>query len=126
MVSAARKIRIVTECSGLEPLPYVFETLGLAGRYEMAAACEIDPICRRVIRLCHTRSARPKELFKDISIRPPQELPDHDLYVAGFPCQPFSTMGVGQGMRDARGRGLIINHIISALAEKAPAGISCG
>ena len=60
MVSAARKIRIVTECSGLEPLPYVFERLGLAGRYEMAAACEIDPICRRVIRLCHTGSARPK------------------------------------------------------------------
>ena len=60
MVSAARKIRIVTECSGLEPLPYVFERLGLAGRYEMAASCEIDPICRRVIRLCHTRSARPK------------------------------------------------------------------
>jgi len=49
MVSAARKIRIVTECSGLEPLPYVFERLGLAGRYEMAAACEIDPICRRVM-----------------------------------------------------------------------------
>ena len=61
MVSAARKIRIVTECSGLEPLPYVFERLGLAGRYEMAAACEIDPICRRVIRLCHTGSARPKK-----------------------------------------------------------------
>jgi site-specific DNA-cytosine methylase len=120
MVSAARKIRIVTECSGLEPLPYVFERLGLAGRYEMAAACEIDPICRRVIRLCHTGSARPKKLFKDISIRPPQELPDHDFYVAGFPCQPFSTMGVGQGMRDARGRGLIINHIISALATKRP------
>ena len=29
-------------------------------------------------------------------------------------------MGVGQGMRDARGRGLIINHIISALATKRP------
>ena len=67
-----RKIRIVTECSGLEPLPYVFERLGSAGRYDMAAACEIDPICRRVIRLCHTGSARPKKLFKDISLRPPQ------------------------------------------------------
>ena len=61
MVSAARKIRIVTECSGLEPLPYVFERIGLAGRYEMATACEIDPICRRVIRLCHTGTTRPNK-----------------------------------------------------------------
>ena len=59
MVSAARKIRIVTECSGLEPLPYVLDRLGLAGKCEMAAACEIDPVCRRVTRLCHTGSARP-------------------------------------------------------------------
>jgi len=120
MASAARKIRIVTECSGLEPLPYVFDRLGLAGKYEMEAACEIDPLCRRVIRLCHTGPARPKKMFKDISRRQPWELPDHDLYVAGFPCQPFSTMGARQGVRDAKGRGLIINHIISALAAKRP------
>ena len=86
----------------------------------MAAACEIDPICRRVIRLCHTRSARPKNCSRTSTFGHPQELPDHDFYVAGFPCQPFSTMGVGQGMNDARGRGLIINHIISALAVKRP------
>jgi len=43
MVSAARKIRILTECSGLEPQPSVFGRLGLAGKYEMAAACEVDP-----------------------------------------------------------------------------------
>ena len=108
MVSAARKIRIVTECSGLEPLPYVFDRLGLAGKYEMEAACEIDPLCRRVIRLCHTGPARPKKMLKDISRRQPWELPDHDLYVAGFPCQPFSTTGARQGVRDAKGRGLII------------------
>ena len=30
-----------------------------------------------------------------------KELPDHDLYVAGFPCQPFSTMGPREGIADA-------------------------
>ena len=61
MLSAARKIRIVTECSGLEPLPYVFDRLGLAGKCEMAAACEIGPVCGRAIRLCHPGSTRPKQ-----------------------------------------------------------------
>ncbi|MFM7985178.1 MAG: DNA cytosine methyltransferase [Candidatus Fonsibacter sp.] len=33
-------------------------------------------------------------MFKDMSRTPPERLPDHDLYVAGFPCQPFSRHGV--------------------------------
>jgi len=115
-----RKIRVVTECSGLEPLPYVLDRLGLAGQYKMVAGCEVDPHCRRVIRLCHEGDARPRQLFKDITRRRPEQLPDHDLYVAGFPCQPFSTMGSRQGVDDPSGRGLIIEHIIAALATKLP------
>ena len=119
--SPQRTIRVVTECSGLEPLPYVLDNLGLAGRYRMVAACEVDRACRRVIRMCHKGHARPKLMLKDITRRHPDELPDHDLYVAGFPCQPFfSTMGSRQGVRDKLGRGLIINHMIAALAAKRP------
>ena len=86
----------------------------------MAAACEIDPLCRSVIHLRRTGSARPKKMFWDISRRRPRELPDHDFYVACCPCQPFSTMGARQGVRDARGRRLSITHIISVLAAKHP------
>lgn len=114
------KLRVVTECSGLEPLPFVLDRLGLAGKYKMVASCEIDPLCRRVVRLCHTGDARPSKLFKDITRRRPDQLPDHDLYVAGFPCQPFSTMGSRQGVNDKFGRGQIIDHIIAALATKLP------
>ena len=33
----------------------------------------------------------------------PRTLPDIDVLVAGFPCQPFSVMGYKKGFKDARG-----------------------
>ena len=91
---SVQKTRNVTECSGLEPLPYVLDRLGLI--------------------------SGPSQLVKDITRRRPEQLPDHDLYVVGFPCQPFSTMGSSQVLDDPFGRGLIIEHIIAALATKLP------
>jgi DNA (cytosine-5)-methyltransferase 1 len=59
-------------------------------------------------------------MLTDITSRRPQDLPDHDLYVAGFPCQPFSDMGLRQGVADRHGRGRIITHIVAALRAKQP------
>ena len=39
----------------------------------------------------------------DISVVSTSKIPDADILVAGFPCQPFSVMGYGKGFKDRRG-----------------------
>jgi DNA (cytosine-5)-methyltransferase 1 len=41
--------------------------------------------------------------FGDITKIDPRKLPDFDLFTGGFPCQPFSQVGLGLGEEDIRG-----------------------
>ena len=41
--------------------------------------------------------------FGDITKINPKNLPDFDLFTGGFPCQPFSSVGLGLGEEDIRG-----------------------
>ena len=61
-------------------------------------ACDIDDDCRTVYQ--HNYNIKPKS---DICQLTPEEIPDHDILFAGFPCQPFSIIGNGGGFSDARG-----------------------
>ena len=47
-------------------------------------------------------------------------MPQVDLYTAGFPCQPWSSAGKGEGRRDEQGRGLIFDHVLKYINEKLP------
>jgi DNA (cytosine-5)-methyltransferase 1 len=41
--------------------------------------------------------------YGDITKIDPHNIPNFDLFTGGFPCQPFSSVGLGQGEQDIRG-----------------------
>ena len=47
------------------------------------------------------------------------DIPDHDILLAGFPCQPFSIIGDKQGFADTRGT--LFFEIERILSERKPA-----
>ena len=100
--------------------------------YETVAYCEIDPKAR-IAYEATLRGSSPKA-FSDVnditgefdkssktfgnSNHIKKILPDFDILFAGFPCQPFSSMGLRNGMEDPRG--ILFNHIEAILKIKKP------
>jgi DNA (cytosine-5)-methyltransferase 1 len=56
--------------------------------------------------------------FGDITKIVSEDLPDFDLFTGGFPCQPFSSAGLGKGELDIRGT--LFYDIIRICCEKKP------
>ena len=56
----------------------------------------------------------------DITLVSENDIPDHDILLAGFPCQPFSQAGLHKGFEDARGTLFFdVARIIKAKRPKA-------
>ena len=54
----------------------------------------------------------------DITQIEPSSIPNHDILLGGFPCQPFSQAGLKKGFEDARGT--LFFNIAAILKEKRP------
>ena len=86
-----------------------------AARLEMRCvfACDIDAEARRAYS--HNFKMEPAG---DITAIDPQTIPDHDVLMAGFPCQPFSIIGDMRGFDDTRGT--LFFDLAMVIAEKMP------
>ena len=63
-----------------------------------------------------------KLVVEDITKIKPEDLPEFDFLLAGFPCQPFSVAGYRQGFKDKKGRGNLFFYIARIIEEKQPEG----
>ena len=84
--------------------------------YTHVFSCDRDPHARETI----DANFSPNVMYPDITSRRNEETPESDVYVAGFPCQPFSFEGLGEGFNDKGNRGKIFFYVLDYIRTKKP------
>lgn len=95
------KLRIGTDCSGIEAPLFALKNIKNTCPsidYEHIFSSDIDPYVKQI----HDDNFRPKIMFDDITKRNINKIPPIDIYVAGFPCQPFSKANKFRSETDER------------------------
>ena len=114
-------LRIGTDCSGIEAPIQALKNLGIPFSHEFSS--DIDKYCIQSIKANY----EPKILFGDpdgpflngdITKRYIKDVPDIDLYVCGFPCQPFSAAGKRTGLDHKSGN--VFWSCLDVIRKKRP------
>lgn len=110
------KVRYIDLFAGLGGIRIGLEQalgeLGLTG--ECVFTSEIKPHAISVYK----ENFPGEEIHGDITKIEPSSIPDFDVLLAGFPCQPFSSAGARKGFLDTRGT--LFFNIERILKEKKP------
>ncbi|MEG1506824.1 MAG: DNA (cytosine-5-)-methyltransferase [Bacilli bacterium] len=89
--------------------------------FEIIGYSEIDKYACELYDLNHKDSrGNCIKNFGDITKLNPNDIPDFDIFMGGFPCQPFSTAGMQKGINDPYGRGTLFQHIMRLCDVKKP------
>ena len=90
-------IKVGTDFSGIGSPEAALKRLGIP--HQNVFACDIDKYAEKSFLELN----KPDKFYKDITTRNYKEVPQLDLYVAGFPCQSFSLAGQRKGFNETRG-----------------------
>lgn len=88
----------------------------LAKGFEVVYANEMDSYPVKTYEL----NANIQVDCRDIRDVNPDEIPDFDVCMAGFPCQAFSVAGYRQGFQDEKGRGTLFFEVARIIEAKRP------
>lgn len=78
---------------------------------------DFEPACKETFDLNFSESPL---IIKDINKVDIDLIPDFDILLGGFPCQPFSIAGYKQGFKDSKGRGNLFFRIAEIIDQKKP------
>jgi len=114
----SKPLRVVTDCSGMDAPIFALQELGVS--YLHGGAGDNAAPAKNFWNAHHQTTS----WCDDITLRNhhvvAKERGDTDLYVSGFPCQPWSRNGKNQGEDDEHGRGTIVHHIIQYIEASLP------
>lgn len=99
--------------AGVGGIDIGFEETGL---FKTVYANEFDPYPVKT----YEKNFDLKVDCKDIKLVNPDEIPDFDILLAGFPCQAFSIAGNQQGFDDSKGRGILFFELMRIIKNKQP------
>lgn len=86
----------------------------LGVNYAHRFSCDIDVHARATIEANFPHG----RMYDDVTTRDNAAAPQCDLYVAGFPCQPFSSAGQQRGFEDRRGK--IFFNVLEYIQKQRP------
>lgn len=98
--TSAHAISIGTDCSGMDTPIMALRALNVP--YKHMFSCDNNKGVKRHI----LENFPPEVFYDDLMTRNSSSVltPAVDVYVAGFPCQPFSSGGLKKGFKDKRGK----------------------
>ena len=115
MMSAAR-LAVGSDCSGWAAEVHALRLLGLGESINHRFACDITKASKTfILQNCRPTVWYPDCLARDNSNK---STPTVDIYVAGFPCQPYSAAGQNKGMDDSRAD--VFSGVLDYIRQKLP------